>query len=178
MPRPEQGRRDDAVNWTASTGRTGEGNLGSGGADVPPLLADRRRLATFLRTSARIESKRIRALLSLKQAAIEIELPTFSEFRDALVADERERVSEILTAASEDERAKLAARVITILVEELSRGHVDEARSVVDVVCSSEAFAGDQEVRREVIEKAADEPDLQRELPNLDPIAVHERGGV
>jgi KAP family P-loop domain len=172
-----EARRDDAVDWTAMPGRTGETvDLGSVEADDPALLADRRRLATFLRASARIESKWIRALLSLKQAAIEIELPTFSEFRDALIADERERVSEILAAASEQERAKLAARVSTILAEELSRGHLDAARSVVDVVCSSEAFVADEDVRREVIEKAADEPDLQRELPNLDPVAVLRTG--
>jgi KAP family P-loop domain len=172
-----EARRDDSVDWTSMPGPTSETvDLGSVEGAVPALPADRRRLATFLRASARIESKRIRALLSLKQAPIEIELPTFSEFRDALIADERERVSEILAAASEQERTKLAARVITILAEELSRGHLDAARSVVDVICSSEAFVADEDVAREVIEKAADEPDLQRELPNLDPVAVLRTG--
>lgn len=172
-----EARRDDAVDWTARPERSREAtDLSPAEGYDPALLAARRRLATFLRASARVESKRLRALLSLKQASIEIELPSFSEFRDALISDERERVSELLAAASEQERAKLAARVGTILAEELSRGHVDEARSVVDVVCSSEAFVADEDVRREVIEKAADEPDLQRELPNLDPVAVLHTG--
>ncbi len=172
-----EARRDDAVDWTARPERPREAvDLSPADGNDPTLLADRRRLATFLRASSRVESKRLRALLSLKQAAIEIELPRFSEFRDALVGDERERVSELLGAASELERAKLAARVGTILAEELSHGHVDEARSVVDVVCSSEAFVADEDVRRDVIEKAADEPDLQRELPNLDPVAVLHTG--
>lgn len=88
-----EARRDDAVDWTARPERAREAtDLSPAEGDDPALLADRRRLATFLRASARVESKRLHALLSLNQAPIEIELPNFSEFRDALIGDERERV--------------------------------------------------------------------------------------
>jgi len=172
-----EARRDDTVDWTAHPEVGGQG-IEIEGAEQPDaaLLADRRRLATFLRASARVESTHLRAFLSLKQARIEVELPSYFEFHDALTAGERERISEVLAAVSEAERGRLVDRITTILGEELERGHLDAARSIVDVVCSADAFLSDDGVRRAVIERAADEPDLKREMTKLDPVAVLRTG--
>jgi hypothetical protein len=161
------------VDWS----RMRDGAVGSalpvaGAAPLP----EQRRLATFLRNTARVESPRLGTLLSLKQAKFEIELPRYTEFRDALIADERERVVELLESASAEERARLAGHVPDILAEELGRGYIDAARSILDVLVSTDAFAAHEEVRREVIRVAADEPTLRGEMPNLDPVAVLRTG--
>lgn len=173
-----EARRDDTVDWTTAHLEVGGQGVKPDEAEQPnaALLSDRRRLATFLRVSARVESTHLRAFLSLKQARIEVELPSYFEFHDSLTAGEREHVSEVLAAVSEAERGRLAGRITTILGEELERGHLDAARSIVDVVCSSDAFLSDDEVRRAVIERAADEPDLKREMSKLDPVAVLRTG--
>jgi KAP-like P-loop domain-containing protein len=160
------------VDWS----RARDGAQPAVGAGNQASLSEQRRLATFLRNTARVESPRLRTLLSLKQAKFEIELPSYTEFRDALIADERERVVELLDAASGEERGQLANHVPDILREELARGYVDAARSIVDVLTNTDAFAGHEEVARDVIRVAADEPALRAEMPNLEPVAVLRTG--
>jgi len=168
-----EARSGGLVDW--SRPRNGAAGLpGVGGNEAPPF--EQRRLATFLRNTARVESPRLRTLLSLKQAKFEIELPSYTEFRDALIADERERVVDLLDTVSAEERRRLIGHVPDILREELARGYVDAARSIVDVLTNTDAFAGHEEVAREVINAAADEPALRAEMPNLDPVAVLRTG--
>lgn len=141
-----------------------------------PGQGEQRRLATFLRVSSRVQSARLRTMLSLRQARFEIELPSYPDFREALIADDRERTAELLEAAPAEERDRLATRVSGILEEELSRGYLDAGRSILDVVCASEAFADDDKVRRETIRVAAEEPLLRAEVADLDPVAVLRAG--
>ncbi len=165
-------KRYGMVDWDRTRAQAEEGDppdhLVMDTAPVPEW----RRFATFLRTTTRVRSTRIRALLNLRQSEIEVTLPGYGEFRDALTADERERVGELLESASAEERAELAAKVPDILAEEIARDYIDSARGVVDVVVSAAAFERHEGVRREVIRTAAEVPELKGEMPNLDPVAV------
>jgi hypothetical protein len=165
-------KRYGMVDWDRTRAQAEEGNPPNHGAIDTAAMPEWRRFATFLRTTTRVRSARIRALLNLRQSEIEVTLPSYGEFRDALTADERDRVGELLEAASAEERTALAAKVPDILAEEIERAYIDSARGVVDVVISTHAFERHEEVRREVIRSAAEVPELKGEMPNLDPVAV------
>jgi KAP family P-loop domain len=126
-----------------------------------------REFASFLRIAATVESKEIRALLSLKQSAIELDLPGFSEFREAILSGDRAAASEVLGRAEEAERQGMAARVPRLLSEEVERRYLDVAREIVGASIDIPELFDDVTVRRQVMSAAAVDPELRRELVNL-----------
>jgi hypothetical protein len=126
-----------------------------------------REFASFLRIAATVDSPEIRALLSLKQSAVEVELPGFSEFREALLSGDRGELSEILNRADESDREGLAKRVPRLLVDELNRRYFDIAREILGATIDIPELSTYTEVRRQVIGIAADDPELRREMVNL-----------
>jgi low affinity Fe/Cu permease len=126
-----------------------------------------REFASFLRIAATVDSAEVRALLSLKQSAIEVELPGFSEFREAILSGDREEVSEVLQHAAEPDRERLVGGVPRFLAEELKRRYLDVAREVLGATIAVPGLAAYTEVLRAVMKTAADDPELRRELVNL-----------
>ena len=132
----------------------------------------RRAFGDFLRFSASTVSGHLVAMLSLKQSEIELELPGYSEFHEALVNGDRGLVAEVLGETEEDQKGDLAGRVPNFLRGELKAGYLDSARVIVDVVVSIDAFIPLESVRREVLAIAVEDPALRAQLLSLDPATV------
>jgi hypothetical protein len=137
-----------------------------------------REFANFLRIAATVESSEIRALLSLKQSAIEIDLPGFSEFREAILAGDRAAVSEVLGRAEPADREGMSARIPRLLGDELERRYLDVAREIVGATIDIPELFDDTAVRRQVMHTAADHPELRQELVNLRASEVLAAGGI
>ena len=131
----------------------------------------RRDFATFLSQARSIQTKHLRAMLSLKQSPQEAGLPGFTEFRAAATSGDRAEVEQIL-AEDNAERERLIARLPEIMNEEWRAGDLPAARAVVDAVVSVDALRDSEQVRRAVIEGAIDHPPLREQLGLLDPDAV------
>ncbi|MGB7588247.1 MAG: P-loop NTPase fold protein [Solirubrobacterales bacterium] len=132
----------------------------------------RRDFATFLGQARTIQTDHLRAMLSLKQAPGEVGLPGFTEFRAAATSGDRAQVGEILSENSDDDRAKLVARLPDVLGDELRAGDFPAARAIVDVAASLEVLRPFEQARRQIINLAASTPSLRRELALLNPAAV------
>jgi KAP family P-loop domain len=131
-----------------------------------------RAFGEFLRLSASTEAANVRALLGLKQARIEVRMPGFSEFRQALLGGERETVEKVLGEASASQQEDIAGKIPELLRAELSSGYLDAARVIVDTLISLEVFDSMQSVRRAVLEIAVQSPELRDQLTSLNAAAV------
>ena len=157
------------VDWTAGGEQQNkEAETSSEAKDT----RSRRLFGDFLRLSASTDSKHLRAMLSLKQSQIELKLPGYAEFREAIVNGDRAAAEEILGQVEEGARAGLAGRVPEFLRAELKAGYLDSARAAVDVVVSLAAFDPFDPARREVMTIAIEDPDLRSQLISLDPTTV------
>ena len=136
--------------------------------------ADRlgRDFATFLGQARSVQTPHLRALLNLKQSPEEVGLPGFTDFRAAATSGDRARVEEILAEDSDSDRAKLVARLPTILREEVRAGDLPAARAIVDLAVSIGGMEPFESERRQVLTYAANTVALRRELGLLNPTAV------
>lgn len=135
-------------------------------------LRTRRAFGDFLRLSATTNSDHLRAMLNLKQSQIEVSLPGYSEFRDAVINGDRDAVTELLEQAKDTTRPRLAARIPEFLRAELKSGYLDNARVIVGLVLSLEAFDSLESAHRDVLAVAVDDPALRGQLVSIDPAIV------
>jgi len=141
-------------------------------------IKSHREFATFLRIAARTDSSHLRALLSLKQSKIEIELPGFGDFRDALLDGESKTMSDVMGEANEEHRVRLAERVPDLLRKEVKRGYLEAALAIVDMFASGRVFEPFEDIRRQVISIAVQEPELREQLTSLDSGTILAEGAL
>ena len=138
--------------------------------DLSPLPAYQqdRSFLRFLNSSRDVRVANLSAFIRLKQSREEIELPRFAEFREALVLGTVEEVQEIV--ASDPERAsKYAEHLPAALNDELRRGFLDGARSLVEAAASVPELAQSEDVLRDIFRRAVGESELRAQLRTARP---------
>jgi hypothetical protein len=159
------------VDWNSDEGLS-DGEDSGDKEEVASRAAERRAFGDFIRLSTSTSSKHLRAMLSLKQSQVELELPGYSEFREAIVNGDSAAVEAVLGEADEKAQEKLAARVPEFLRAEIKRGYLDYARVIVEGMISIEAFNPFEDARRETLAIAVETPAVRSQLLSLDPAAV------
>jgi hypothetical protein len=117
----------------------------------------------FISVSRDIRADNLGAFISLKQSEDELRLPQFADFRVALVQGDAEKLREIVDSNPE-QATEYARRVPGVLEEELRNRYLDGARAVVEAVCGVESLAAEQGVVRDVLRRAAGDPNLRKSL--------------
>jgi KAP family P-loop domain len=128
-----------------------------------------RTFAAFLRSSRPISSVHVRALIDLRQAPAEAGLSGFAEFREAVINGERAEAQRLMEAATEADRPRYAARLTSVLSDELEQEDFDAARAVVDAALSVEAISSYEDARGDVVAAALESAQLREQLRQLDP---------
>jgi hypothetical protein len=125
--------------------------------------------AAFLNASRAIRSPYLPAFISLKQSREELRLPRYTEFREALVLGDAERLADVLKDADEATAHDYSTQLLAIFRHEASRGYVDAARSVVEGAISERRLAEHEATVDELLTEAAREPSVRAELRQTDP---------
>ena len=177
----EEAEQGDEVDWEGGVGSAEVGEHEEHVEDNDDLDEDRdnaeeqhqrqsrRDFAAFLRQARSVQSKQAAAILQLKQPEKEVTLG-YAEFRRALISSDRVQVEKILDEA--DNGATLAAQTVEILDQEVKDRFWVNARAVIDSVVSVPGLRPFENARREVLRRAARNPNLRRQLGLLDPLAV------
>jgi hypothetical protein len=131
-------------------------------------------LAAFLRASDGVSITNPRPFLRLKQSDIEVRLPDYAEFLEAIAAGERDGVMAILEQADEEQCRALEDELPNVLARELDESYMQGALRVVDLVISQKTL--DQQVRATVLHRAVSDPSIKTALPRLDPQLLLDAG--
>lgn len=131
-------------------------------------------LAAFLRASDGVSITNPRPFLRLKQSDIEVRLPDYAEFLEAIAAGERDGVMAILEQADEEQRRALEEELPNVLARELDESYMQGALRVVDLVISQKSL--DQQVRVTVLHRAVSDPRIKSTLARLEPRLLLDAG--
>ena len=130
------------------------------------------KLADFLRFTDDLQTRDIRAYLTLKQTRDEVEMPRYSEFVDLLDAGDSGGMAELLGEEPGDEtRYARAAR--TYLGAQRQAKAWSRAHNSLRVIIEVPLLHGEESrLVREAVELALQEPELEGRLGQLDPATL------
>jgi hypothetical protein len=134
---------------------------------LPPDKEDRAFLR-LLSSSRDVRAENLSAFIRLKQSREEIELPRFADFREAVAMGTVGEVEDIV-ASDPDRASQYAKHLPTLLEDELSRGFLDGARSIVEAATSVPGLVDEDASVRRVLKRAVEDPELRRNLRNARP---------
>ncbi len=125
---------------------------------------------TFLRMNLDVVPRNVAATIKLKLEAIELELPGFSEFREAVAYGDFATAIEIVNAAPEEQRPGYSARLPELLRRELTTRATTPARAILDASLQDAPLGvEDPETRRRMFADALAQPDVVAQFPALPP---------
>lgn len=136
---------------------------------VPEADRDDPAFAAFLNASRAIRSPYLAAFISLKQSEAELRLPRYTDFREALVAGDAEALADVLKDVDDSVVSRYAAELMNIFRQEVSRGYIDAARSVVERAVSEQKLSQHETIIDSLLIEAARSPRVRPELRQTDP---------
>jgi hypothetical protein len=131
------------------------------------------RLSTFLRDTRDIVPVNVAAIVNLKLESVELGLPEFAAYRDAVSYGDVSEASRIVQEADSSLAAQYARRLPDLFARELRNRGISEARNVLGAALQPTPLGlGTSPAVGHMLADAANDPSLAEQLPLLPASAV------